>query len=74
MNFKETQIIRGCTGISEILDGVTLSFFFLCFVLFCNQLHQEAEVSNLLKDQANINAVWASAIIEECTRLGLTVS
>ncbi|KAJ0242827.1 2-oxoglutarate decarboxylase/hydro-lyase/magnesium ion-binding protein [Hirschfeldia incana] len=37
-----------------------------------NMLHQEAEVSNFLKDQANINAVWASAIIEECTRLGLT--
>ncbi|KAF2599247.1 hypothetical protein F2Q68_00008609 [Brassica cretica] len=41
-------------------------------VLSNNMLHQEAEVSNLLKDQANINAVWASAIIEECTRLGLT--
>ncbi|XP_009127684.1 protein PHYLLO, chloroplastic isoform X1 [Brassica rapa] len=37
-----------------------------------NMLNQEAEVSNSLKDQANINAVWASAIIEECTRLGLT--
>uniref|UniRef100_A0A1J3CVU3 Protein PHYLLO, chloroplastic n=1 Tax=Noccaea caerulescens TaxID=107243 RepID=A0A1J3CVU3_NOCCA len=35
-------------------------------------LSQEAEVSTLLKDEANINAVWASAIIEECTRLGLT--
>jgi hypothetical protein len=29
-------------------------------------------VSNFLRDEANINAVWASAIIEECTRLGLT--
>ncbi|CAA7053570.1 unnamed protein product [Microthlaspi erraticum] len=37
-----------------------------------NMLSQEAEGSKLLKDEANINAVWASAIIEECTRLGLT--
>ncbi|CAE5963485.1 unnamed protein product [Arabidopsis arenosa] len=37
-----------------------------------NMLNRETEVSNFLKDEANINAVWASAIIEECTRLGLT--
>lgn len=47
---------------------------FILFFFFCYQLSQEAEVSTLLKDEANINAVWASAIIEECTRLGLTVS
>jgi len=35
-------------------------------------LNRETEVSNFLRDEANINAVWASAIIEECTRLGLT--
>lgn len=47
---------------------------FILFYLCGYQLSQESEVSKLLKDEANINAVWASAIIEECTRLGLTVS
>ncbi|KAL5160110.1 Protein PHYLLO, chloroplastic [Glycine soja] len=29
------------------------------------------ELSNSLKESANINTVWASLIVEECTRLGL---
>ncbi|XP_010551342.1 PREDICTED: protein PHYLLO, chloroplastic isoform X2 [Tarenaya hassleriana] len=37
-----------------------------------NMLNHASEVSCSLKDEANINTVWASAIIEECTRLGLT--
>lgn len=53
---------------------VLLKVSFPLFLFSCNQLNQEPKVSYSLKDQANINAVWASAIIEECTRLGLTVS
>lgn len=32
-----------------------------------------AETSDAYQDYANINILWASLIIEECTRLGLTV-
>ncbi|CAN8236071.1 unnamed protein product [Cochlearia groenlandica] len=41
-------------------------------VFSSNMLYTESGVSSFLKDEANINVVWASAIIEECTRLGLT--
>lgn len=59
----------------KILDGMNSQvFYFIYIFFFFYQLNQEAEVSSFLKDEANINAVWASAIIEECTRLGLTVS
>ncbi|KAG4390565.1 hypothetical protein GLYMA_06G325402v4 [Glycine max] len=35
------------------------------------QLDHANELSNSLKESANINTVWASLIVEECTRLGL---
>ncbi|XP_023642879.1 protein PHYLLO, chloroplastic isoform X2 [Capsella rubella] len=59
------------------LKNIRLSTQFHCklspgVVFSNNMLNQEDEVRNFLKDEANINAVWASAIIEECTRLGLT--
>lgn len=37
-----------------------------------NMLSQATERSYSVRDLANINAVWASLIIEECFRLGLT--
>ncbi|XP_057414973.1 protein PHYLLO, chloroplastic isoform X3 [Lotus japonicus] len=36
-----------------------------------NMLDHASELSHSLNESANINAVWASLIIEECTRLGL---
>ncbi|KAH1226988.1 Lysine-specific demethylase JMJ25 [Glycine max] len=35
------------------------------------QLDHANELSNSLKESANINTVWGSLIVEECTRLGL---
>ncbi|KAH1188144.1 Lysine-specific demethylase JMJ25 [Glycine max] len=35
------------------------------------RLDHANELSNSLKESANINTVWASLIVEECTRLGL---
>ncbi|XP_048134973.1 protein PHYLLO, chloroplastic isoform X3 [Rhodamnia argentea] len=40
--------------------------------LSSNMLSQATERSYSVRDLANINAVWASLIIEECFRLGLT--
>ncbi|VVA98761.1 unnamed protein product [Arabis nemorensis] len=67
---------RDQAGVKE-LKNIQSSCQFYCKlspgVIFSNNmLNQETEVSNFLKNEANINAVWASAIIEECTRLGLT--
>ncbi|KAF9593768.1 hypothetical protein IFM89_025393 [Coptis chinensis] len=45
------------------------SIIFLCYDL---QLDRPSEIRCLLQYSANINAVWASLIIEECSRLGLT--
>eukprot|EP00256_Glycine_max_P068841 XP_025983436.1 uncharacterized protein LOC106794315 isoform X2 [Glycine max] len=43
-----------------------------CYVcLLYYQLDHANELSNSLKESANINTVWASLIVEECTRLGL---
>ncbi|KAB5538297.1 hypothetical protein DKX38_015830 [Salix brachista] len=39
-----------------------------------NMLDDANETSYSLQDQANINAVWASLIVEECSRLGIVVS
>ncbi|KAJ6357007.1 hypothetical protein OIU78_004991 [Salix suchowensis] len=36
-----------------------------------NMLDDANETSYSLQDQANINAVWASLIVEECSRLGI---
>ncbi|KAK7360716.1 hypothetical protein VNO77_02725 [Canavalia gladiata] len=36
-----------------------------------NMLDHANELSHSLNESANINAVWASLIVEECTRLGL---
>ncbi|MED6108668.1 hypothetical protein PIB30_026234 [Stylosanthes scabra] len=38
-----------------------------------NMLDQSNELSSSLIECANINAVWATLIVEECSRLGLTV-
>lgn len=38
------------------------------------QLDHASEMAYTIQDRANINAVWASLIVEECFRLGLTVS
>ncbi|KAL2582256.1 hypothetical protein AAZV13_15G229700 [Glycine max] len=41
-------------------------------IVFSNNMLDHAnELSNSLKESANINTVWASLIVEECTRLGL---
>lgn len=37
------------------------------------QLDDSIVTSSILQDCANINSVWASLIVEECSRLGLTV-
>ncbi|XP_076898989.1 protein PHYLLO, chloroplastic-like isoform X2 [Bidens hawaiensis] len=37
-----------------------------------NMLDQSRDISFSLKESANINAVWASLMVEECYRLGLT--
>lgn len=53
--------------------------FKLCWSLFVltsvfyYQLDHSIEFSHSLNESANINAVWASLLVEECTRLGLTV-
>ncbi|TYG79760.1 hypothetical protein ES288_D02G162700v1 [Gossypium darwinii] len=38
----------------------------------CNMLDHASEMAYTIQDRANINAVWASLIVEECFRLGLT--
>ncbi|XVE91706.1 hypothetical protein REPUB_Repub01dG0034000 [Reevesia pubescens] len=38
----------------------------------CNMLDHASEITYSVQDRANINAVWASLIVEECSRLGLT--
>ncbi|XP_022776671.1 protein PHYLLO, chloroplastic isoform X13 [Durio zibethinus] len=38
----------------------------------CNMLDCVSEMTYCIQDHANINVVWASIIIEECSRLGLT--
>jgi isochorismate synthase/2-succinyl-5-enolpyruvyl-6-hydroxy-3-cyclohexene-1-carboxylate synthase/2-succinyl-6-hydroxy-2,4-cyclohexadiene-1-carboxylate synthase/O-succinylbenzoate synthase len=40
---------------------------------FYYQLDHATELSHSLIESANINAVWASLLVEECARLGLTV-
>ncbi|KAJ4846899.1 hypothetical protein Tsubulata_026226 [Turnera subulata] len=37
-----------------------------------NMLDHASETTQCLEDCANLNAVWASLIVEECSRLGLT--
>ncbi|XP_050872280.1 protein PHYLLO, chloroplastic isoform X2 [Lathyrus oleraceus] len=37
-----------------------------------NMLDQATQFSHSLNESANINAVWASLLVEECARLGLT--
>ncbi|KAL8035297.1 hypothetical protein ABFS82_12G085600 [Erythranthe guttata] len=44
-------------------------------LLIANNMHQKDDTNKLdylTKDFPNINALWASLIVEECTRLGLT--
>lgn len=41
---------------------------------FDYQLDDAGETSYSLQDQSTINAVWASLIVEECSRLGIMVS
>ncbi|XP_017971653.1 PREDICTED: protein PHYLLO, chloroplastic isoform X2 [Theobroma cacao] len=38
----------------------------------CNMLDNASEMTYSVPDRANINAVWALLIVEECSRLGLT--
>ncbi|XP_021292917.1 protein PHYLLO, chloroplastic isoform X1 [Herrania umbratica] len=38
----------------------------------CNMLDNASEMTYSVQDRANINAVWALLIVEECSRLGLT--
>ena len=46
---------------------------FTLMSLYCYQLDHSSERSFSSQGYANINALWASLIIEECTRLDLTV-
>ncbi|XVE74433.1 hypothetical protein DITRI_Ditri12bG0017000 [Diplodiscus trichospermus] len=39
----------------------------------CNMLDHASEMTYSIQDHPNINVVWASLIVEECSRLGLTV-
>ncbi|KAG4950679.1 hypothetical protein JHK86_043918 [Glycine max] len=61
-NFREFRHVHCC----RLKQGL------YAFILFCNDsLDHANELSNSLKESANINTVWASLIVEECTRLGL---
>lgn len=40
---------------------------------FDYQLDHAGEMTSSLQDHVNINSLWASLIVEECSRLGLTV-
>lgn len=42
-------------------------------ILFQYPSNYVADTSNAYQDYVNINTLWASLIIEECCRLGLTV-
>ncbi|XP_068499038.1 protein PHYLLO, chloroplastic isoform X2 [Phaseolus vulgaris] len=67
---------REClSDIMELKESPSSSQF--CFRLSAtlavsnNMLDHANELPYSLKESANINAVWASLIVEECTRLGL---
>ncbi|XWS64136.1 hypothetical protein CRYUN_Cryun06bG0160800 [Craigia yunnanensis] len=42
------------------------------FAVASNMLDHASEMTYSIQDSANINSVWASLIVEECSRLGLT--
>ncbi|XP_017425308.1 protein PHYLLO, chloroplastic isoform X3 [Vigna angularis] len=67
---------REClSDITELRESPSCSQFCLrlsaTLALSNNMLDHANESSHSLKESANINAVWASLIVEECTRLGL---
>ncbi|KAJ0096045.1 hypothetical protein Patl1_16607 [Pistacia atlantica] len=49
-----------------------LVFPVTCCISFDYQLDNASEMIYSTGDHANINAVWASLLVEECSRLGLT--
>jgi len=58
--------------IEDVFNNARMSKFVLAMFLSYQLVHAN-ELSYSLKESANINAVWASLIVEECTRLGLMV-
>ena len=57
-----------------ILEGTNFCWrLFRLYVSLYYQLDHTSEMCYSARDCANINTVWASLIIEECSRLGLTV-
>ncbi|XP_028223192.1 uncharacterized protein LOC114404639 isoform X2 [Glycine soja] len=61
------QVISSCYVYLLYLSEVCPCY--VCLLYY--QLDHANELSNSLKESANINTVWASLIVEECTRLGL---
>ncbi|TKY49620.1 PHYLLO protein [Spatholobus suberectus] len=62
-------------GIMELKESPSSSQFCVrlsaTLAVSNNMLDHANELLHPLKESANINAVWASLIVEECTRLGL---
>ncbi|KAK7384911.1 hypothetical protein VNO78_30614 [Psophocarpus tetragonolobus] len=74
MELKESpSSSQFCVRLSATLavsnNMMVYSCSYVCLLYY--QLDHANELSHSLKKSANINAVWASLIIEECTRLGL---
>uniref|UniRef100_A0A803KVH6 Mandelate racemase/muconate lactonizing enzyme C-terminal domain-containing protein n=1 Tax=Chenopodium quinoa TaxID=63459 RepID=A0A803KVH6_CHEQI len=47
--------------------------WYITLILATDALDDTSVTSSILQECANINSVWASLIVEECSRLGLTV-
>ncbi|CAO2820404.1 unnamed protein product [Amaranthus hypochondriacus] len=79
MVYVEASMLGSCNSATSIVEMKSIS----SSRQFCmrlsheravskNMLDDSSETSSILQDCANINSVWASLIVEECSRLGLT--
>ncbi|XP_050872281.1 protein PHYLLO, chloroplastic isoform X3 [Lathyrus oleraceus] len=72
MELKESpSSSQFCARLSATLT-VSNNMFVRVMPPFYDQLDQATQFSHSLNESANINAVWASLLVEECARLGLT--
>ncbi|CAI8583568.1 unnamed protein product [Vicia faba] len=77
--YMNTVALGGRESVSDIMElkeSPSSSQFFArlsaTLTVSNNMFDQATEFSHSLNESANINAVWASLLVEECARLGLT--
>lgn len=80
MIYMEAPLLGSCDNVAASVEmkGVSSSNQFCIRIspniaVSANMLDHVGDTSSILQGCANINSIWASLIVEECSRLGLTL-